>query len=220
MKDSVVSDNIGESSYSVDELPSVLANLEEQPSLLAEPSALAASTPTTTHDLTRTMPSYQPYSWTFLNRILELVDQKTNGRAGWLQRFISYLFFGGLAALVNLATFYIMYYHILAPLNPPPLRNVLSYVVAAEFSIIANFVPNDRFTFNKLPGAQRPWLQRCGRFHMTTAVGSLLTFLIEFALSSFTHTQPIYAEAVATLLVLIYNFSFHHIFTYRHLKHA
>lgn len=210
MKDSVVSDN-------VDEFSPVLAHLETQASqhtAVSSPDLASASTGAT--------PSYQPYPWTLPNRILDMVDERTHGRAGWLQRFISYLFFGGLAALVNLLVFYVMYYHILASLvvTHATLSNVLSYIAAAECSIIANFVPNDRFTFNKLPGADRPWLQRCARFHMTTAVGSLLTFLIEIGLSTFAHTQPIFAEAIATLLVLIYNFSFHHIFTYRHLKHA
>ncbi len=164
--------------------------------------------------------SYQPYPWSLPNRLLDFIDSKTNGRAGWIQRFVSYLFFGGTAALVNLAVFYVMYYYLIAALNPTILRNTLSYIVAAELSILANFIPNDRFTFSALPGAKRPWLQRCTRFHMTTIVGALLTFLIELALSTFTHTQPIFAEAIATLIVLIYNFSFHHIFTYRHPKHS
>jgi putative flippase GtrA len=55
---------------------------------------------------------------------------------------------------------------------------------------------------------------------MTTAIGSLLTFLLEMSFSSFAHMEPLLSEAVATMLVLIYNFSFHHIFTYRHIKHA
>jgi putative flippase GtrA len=32
--------------------------------------------------------------------------------------------------------------------------------------------------------------------------------------------DPLIAEAIATLIVLIYNFSAHHLFTYRHVKHA
>jgi putative flippase GtrA len=163
-------------------------------------------------------PGYQLYPWDFANRLLEFVDLKTNGRAGLLQRVFTYLFFGGTAALVNLGVFYVMFYHVLTSLNPDVLRNTLSYIVASELSILANFIPNDRFTFNKLPGAQRPWIQRCLRFHMTCIVGSLLTYLIELGLSHF--IPAILAEAAATLLVLIYNFSFHHLFTYRHVKHA
>src|SRR5258707_14177650 len=133
MKDSLASDN-------VDEFSSVLADLEE-PSLLL---ASTQKTPVLPSDITstpaKTAPSYQAYKWDLLNRVLDIVDEKTNGRAGWLQRFISYLFFGGLAALVNLAVFYIMYYHILASLvlKNETLGNTLSYIVAAELSIIAN----------------------------------------------------------------------------------
>ncbi len=215
MKDSVVSDN-------VDAFSSVLVDLDKQTPAFAASQNASVSLPDTLLGQATFTPSYQPYPWPLLNRVLDTVDKKTNGRAGWLQRFISYLFFGGLAALVNLGAFYIMYYHVLASLTVTHaiISNILSYIVAAELSILANFIPNDRFTFNTLPGAQRPWLQRCGRFHMTTAIGSLLTFLIELTLSTTTHTQPIFAEAIATLIVLVYNFSFHHIFTYRHLKQA
>lgn len=213
MKDSVAPNDI-------DEFTSVLAGLGEQSSFLASaesaPASLshAASVPV--------KPSYQPYAWSLPNKILDIVDAKTAGRAGLVQRVISYLFFGGVAALVNLGVFYIMYYHVLASVaaQNASLGNVLSYVVAAELSILANFIPNDRFTFNTLPGAHRPWIQRCLRFHTTCIIGSLLTFLIEFGITHFTPIQPIIAEALATLIVLVYNFSFHHIFTYRHVKHA
>jgi putative flippase GtrA len=163
--------------------------------------------------------SYHPYSWRLLNRILDIVDEKTHGRAGWLQRLVSYLFFGGLAALTNLLVLYLMFYHVLISLNLPGFwHNTLSYVVASEISILANFIPNDRFTFHTLPGARRPWIQRCLRFHLTTIVGAVLTYLIELGLSSLVHVEPVRAEAIATLIVLIYNFSFHHIYTYRRIK--
>jgi putative flippase GtrA len=170
--------------------------------------------------LAQPVPSYQPYTWNFLNQALDVIDDKTHGKAGWLQRFVSYIFFGGLAALVNLGIFYVMYYRLLVPVSPLVLRNAISYVIAAECSIIANFIPNDRFTFRSLPGAERPWMLRFLRFHATAIVGTMLTFLIEMGLSSLAHTEPIIAEAVATMLVLIYNFTFHHIFTYRHVKQA
>jgi putative flippase GtrA len=204
----------------VDEISSVLVNLGEPSSLLPASQSLARHPSGATLVSSRAFPSYQPYRWSVLNQVLDIVDERTGGRAGWVQRLISYLFFGGLAALVNLAVFYLMFYHTLASLHPIPVRNILSYIAAAECSILANFIPNDRFTFNTLPGAHRPWLQRCLRFHMTTAIGSLLTFLLEMSFSSLLHMEPLLSEAVATLLVLIYNFSFHHIFTYRHITHA
>lgn len=142
----------------VDEFSSVLTNLDSHSSLHS--TSRDASIPLSNITLASAKPahSYQPYSWGLLNRVLDIVDDKTNGRAGWLQRFVSYLFFGGLAALVNLAIFYVMFYHALAPLNPVVLRDTLSYIVAAELSILANFIPNDHFTFNTLPGASRPWI--------------------------------------------------------------
>jgi putative flippase GtrA len=203
----------------VDEFSPVLADLDGQPSLHSTSRGVSDSSSATLTPA-NSLPSYQPYSWGLLNQILDIVDQKTNGRAGWIQRFVSYLFFGGLAALVNLAVFYVMFYHAFARMNSMMLRDTLSYIVAAELSILANFIPNDHFTFNKLPGASRPWIQRCLRFHLTAGVGTGLTFLIQFVLSTLVHTEPVFAEAIATLIVLIYNFSFHHIFTYRHVKHA
>lgn len=202
----------------VDEFSSVLANLGETSPLLSASQNLSLQSSGTTLAPSRSLPSYQPYRWNVLNQVLDIVDERTKGRAGWLQRLVSYLFFGGTAALVNLAAFYTMFYHVLAWLDPVPLRNVFSYIVAAELSIMANFIPNDRFTFNKLPGAHRPWIQRCLRFQMTALVGTLLTFLLEMTFSSFIHMEPVLSEATATLLVLIYNFSFHHIFTYRHIN--
>jgi putative flippase GtrA len=168
----------------------------------------------------RTLPSYQPYPWAFVNQVLDVVDAKTGGRAGWLQRLISYLFFGGTAGIVNLLLFYLLFYHVFDHMPNSFWHNTVSYAIAAECSIMANFIPNDRFTFNKLPGARRPWIQRCLRFQMTTIVGSILTYLIELTLSTFFHIEPVLAEAIATVMVLVYNFSFHHIFTYRRIKHS
>ena len=163
--------------------------------------------------------SYQPYRWNLLNQVLDFVDLKTNGRAGVAQRFVSYLFFGGTAAVVNLVVFFIGFHVIPWPANEL-LHNTLAYLCAAEISILANFIPNDRFTFNLLPGAKRPWIQRCSRFHMTAVVGTILTYLIELGVTYLLHVPAIIGQAIALLLVLIYNFSFHHLFTYRHMNHA
>ena len=48
-------------------------------------------------------PTYHPTSWLMINRILDVVDELTGGRAGWVQRFFSFAFIGGFAACVNLA---------------------------------------------------------------------------------------------------------------------
>ena len=165
------------------------------------------------------LPSYRPTAWAFVNRVLDIVDTITGGRAVWCQRFFIFAFIGGCAALVNMAVFYLVFYVIALPVNEP-IHNVIASVIAAEISIMANFVPNDFFTFRHLSGHQRSWVARCIRFQITSISSNILTFVIQFTISHSLHMQPIIAQAIALILVLFYNFSFHHIFTYRHVKPA
>jgi len=185
---------------------------------LAEAQETPNSTLEATTTLTRT---YQPYAWQLANQVLDFVDGKTSGRAGQIQRVLSYLLFGGLAAVVNLVIFGLVLYRFHFPISvSTQVHNIFAFAIAAECSIMASFLPNDRFTFISLPGAKRPWLQRCLRFHATCIVGILLTFLLEFALFSFVHVPGLFAEAMAIMIVLIYNFTFHHLFTYRRIKQS
>ena len=163
------------------------------------------------------LPSYHPTPWGIVNSLLDHVDTLTHGRAGLLQRFSSFVVIGGFAAVVNLVVFYLVFYHIPLPVSTST-HNVIASILAAEISIMANFIPNDHFTFRYLPGRERSWIARCARFQMTSIGGSILTFLIEFGFSTLAHFSPIIAQAIALILVLFYNFAFHHLFTYRHVK--
>lgn len=165
------------------------------------------------------LPSYHPTAWAFVNRVLDIVDTITGRRAAWCQRFFMFALIGGFAALVNMAVFSLVFYVIALPVNET-MHNVIASVLAAEFSIMANFVPNDFFTFRHLSGRRRSWVARCMRFHITCVGGNVLTFVIQFTISHLLHMQPIIAQAIALIVVLFYNFSFHHIFTYRHVKPA
>jgi putative flippase GtrA len=160
-------------------------------------------------------PSYSPTPWLLVNRVLDLVDLVSGGRADWVLRFLSYCVIGGFAAVVNLVVFNLVLYHSLYTLNPE-LHNIIASVVSAEISILANFIPNDLFTFRHLPGRARSWQARCVRFHTTAIGGSVLTLLLQLGFSYLLHTQPMISQALALVIVLIYNFSIHHIFTYRH----
>ncbi len=162
-------------------------------------------------------PSYHPTSWNIVNSVLAIADNITGGRAGLLQRLFTFLLFGGIAALVNLIIFYVVFYHIPLPISTY-VHNAIAFVVASEISLIVNFIPNDRFTFRYLPGRNRSWPTRCIRFHVTSISGTMLTFLIEFGLSSLAHVPAIISQAIAILLVMVYNFAFHHLFTYRHVE--
>jgi putative flippase GtrA len=160
------------------------------------------------------LPSYHPTRWSIVNRTLDLVDEVTHGKADWVVRFVSYLFFGGTAALVNLVVFALGLALLPASLSPF-MRTLVADVIACEVSLIANFIPNDYFTFRHVPGRQRSWVARCARFHLTSLVGSLLTILLQQFFSHVVHFYPVFGQALALILVLFYNFTFHHIFTYR-----
>jgi putative flippase GtrA len=164
-----------------------------------------------------TLSSYHPTRWPIVNRALEITDQLSGGRAGWIQRAFSYLFFGGCAAVVNLIVFYIFLYRVGMPVSPKA-HNIIAYIIAAEISILANFIPNDYFTFRFLPGHSRSWGARCLRFHITTIGGVIITFVIEYALTNLTPVPAIAAEAIGITIALIYNFTVHHLFTYGDVK--
>jgi dolichol-phosphate mannosyltransferase len=167
----------------------------------------------------RAEPSYMPTGVAFLDSLLELADRMTAGKAGVLQRAVSYLIVGGFAATVNLICLYILYDIVRMPFATTT-HYVVAFVIAAEISILANFIPNDRITFSRLPGHARSWWQRCWRFHTTAIAGTLVTFTISFGLKLGLHFHTIVAQSIAIIIALVFNFTFHHIWTYRHIKPA
>jgi putative flippase GtrA len=185
-----------------------------------EPSAVEPELKVVNTPLVTVVHTYHPTHWSFVNNLLDIADSITHGRAGQLQRFISFAFFGGLAALVNLVVFYVVYYHSgrLIKISDANLLYVIAYVIAAEVSIVANFSLNDYFTFRYMPGHARSWRVRCARFHITSISGIILTFLIGFGLKAGLHVTPVLSQAIAIMIVLFYNFAAHHFFTYRHVE--
>jgi putative flippase GtrA len=163
-------------------------------------------------------PSYHPTSWPMINRILDVVDDLTGGLAGWVQRFFSFAFIGGFASCVNLIVFYIVDHFVNLPVSAVA-HNAIAFVAANEIALLANFIPNDYFTFRRLAG-NRPWGLRCARFHVTACSGITLTYILQFCFNFFFHLPSIFALATAIWIVLFYNFTFHHVFTYRHKKPA
>ncbi len=163
--------------------------------------------------------SYAPTGVAFLDSLLELADRMTAGKAGVLQRAVSYLIVGGFAATVNLICLYILYDVIQMPLGTTT-HYVVAFIIAAEISILANFIPNDRITFSHLPGHARSWWQRCWRFHSTAIAGTLITFVISLGLKLELHLHTVIAQSIAIIIALVFNFTFHHIWTYRHIKPA
>jgi dolichol-phosphate mannosyltransferase len=143
--------------------------------------------------------------------------------AGWLTRLARYVVVGGFAALVNLACFSALYYHLTisglpaGTTNPVTrtLRYLLVFAIAAEVSTMTNFLINDRVTFSRLSGHARRWFTRCARFHVTSLLGTLITLGISYSLV-LAGLGATVAEAVAIAVAFLFNFAFHHIYTYSH----
>ena len=129
------------------------------------------------------------------------------------RRLFSFLFVGGVGALVNIACFSSLY-----ALLERQMHNLAAYLIAfllaTEISILVNFILNDRITFRHLRIHQRSWRNRCLRFHTTSVGGTLLTFIISFCLLHMVHTSAIVAQSVALIIATAFNFTFHHLFTY------
>jgi putative flippase GtrA len=160
-------------------------------------------------------PSYHPTSWPLLNAVLDWVEVHTHGRAGQVQRLVSYLLFGGIAAMANLLVFYIVFHKIALPVNEFT-HNLIASACAVELSLIVNFIPNDYFTFRYMPGRSHSWWVRCVRYHITALSGNLLTILLQLFFSHVLRIEPLLGEACAIILVLFYNYTVHHLFTYNH----
>ncbi len=177
-------------------------------------SAAPAPTPSSPRIVSATQ-SYIDTRWPLINRALALADRVTHGRAGLIQRLASYLVIGGSAAAVNLAVFAIFFhFHSDKVLWYWLLANVVAY----ELSILANFIPNDYFTFRHLNGHKRSWLARCLRFHITSLSGVAVTFIISATLFHVVGLKSLVAQAIALVLATAYNFTVHHLFTYAHVK--
>jgi putative flippase GtrA len=159
-------------------------------------------------------PSYHPTRWPEVNRLLDLADTVTGGHANWVQRTFNYLLFGGFAALVNLVLITFIYKGVKLPVDRH-VHYAIAFVLATEVSIIVNFIPQDLVTFRHLPGHSRSALLRCLRFHMTAIGGILVTAAVSFSLHELGLDITI-AQAIAIIVALFFNFTFHHMFTYRH----
>lgn len=159
-------------------------------------------------------PSYYLTRWPVVNRALALVEEWTHGKAGLLQRVFTYLLVGGFAACVNLVVFGIMLRLPILASNDQA-HNLVAYLAAAEISILANFIPNDRITFSRLPGHSRTWYARCLRFHTTCVAGTIITYVIEEITHYGFHVPGLLAEATGIIIALFFNFTMHHVFTYR-----
>lgn len=101
-------------------------------------------------------------------------------------------------------------------------------LTSTEFSMVINFVLNDRITFRNLD-SNRPWYMRLARFQVAAIGGNLLTAGIStliydggafiFAQSGKAHpapvVSPVVAQAVAIMLTFFVNFFVHRFWTFK-----
>lgn len=158
--------------------------------------------------------SYHPTRWPVVNNVLDVVERVSGGHAGLVQRVFNYLMFGGFAAMVNLVLFTILYYVVPMPIDHR-IHYAIAFALATEVSIVTNFIPQDLVTFRHLAGHSRSWLVRCLRFHTTSVGGVIVTAVVSFSLHEFVGLNATIAQAIAIIVALFFNFTFHHIFTYR-----
>lgn len=146
--------------------------------------------------------------------LIAWLDHVTRGKAAALQLLASYLFVGGVSALVNLIVFNVVYTRLAAPLAQNA-RWIVAFAAAAQVATLVNFVLNDRMTFHRLPGHARVWWVRCLRFHSTAALGISVTLVASFALHYWLGIAALLAEGIAIVVSLVLNLTMHHVWTYR-----
>jgi putative flippase GtrA len=156
--------------------------------------------------------SYYDTRWPWLNQILATTERVTRGKAGVLQRLFTYLIIGGTAAVVNLILFAIFNHY--GSTSTLTFYAIVANIVVYGVSILANFIPNDYFTFSHLEGHNRSWLARCLRFYTTSISGVVVTILLHWIFYNLLGVPTFIAQVIALILAVIYNFIVHHIFTY------
>lgn len=161
--------------------------------------------------------SYSPTGIALADAVLARVETITHGKAGLLQRAFSYVFIGGIAAVINLIMLF-LFYNVLSMPLPTNLHWLIAFIIAAEISTMSNFVLNDRITFSRLPGHARSWWARCLRFHSTSVAGTVATLVMSFGFKTWLGLSALIAQAIAIMVALILNFTMHHVWTYRHVK--
>jgi putative flippase GtrA/glycosyltransferase involved in cell wall biosynthesis len=87
-------------------------------------------------------------------------------------------------------------------------------LTSTEFSMVVNFILNDRITFRNLE-SNRAWFARLARFQLAALGGNLLTAILSTALHDGLFLSPIYAQGIAIVLTFFVNFFVHRFWTFQ-----
>jgi putative flippase GtrA len=87
-------------------------------------------------------------------------------------------------------------------------------LTSTEFSMVVNFVLNDRITFRNLD-SNRMWYIRLARFQVAAIGGNLLTAGISTFFYNVVALSPVAAQAIAIMLTFFVNFFVHRFWTFK-----
>ena len=125
-----------------------------------------------------------------------------------LHRVVSFLFAGGISAIVTLTVTSVLE-------SSAHLPFLIAAICGTELGILVNFTVNDVVSFRDLAGHRRGLPARVARFHLTCAVGQSLILLLSLLLHDLWHWPTVFAQAVPIVLVTAVNFTMHRFWTYR-----
>ncbi|MFC5380809.1 GtrA family protein [Aquipuribacter nitratireducens] len=128
---------------------------------------------------------------------LHFLHQLVSLRMGRMSRFAVV---GALGALVNLAVMWAL----VAVATP----YVAAAVVAAEVSILHNFLLSERFVFHDLRDGVHPWWSRALQFFAFNNIETALRLPALVALVSLTGLHPVAAQAVTIAVAFVVRFLF------------
>ncbi|MGO8946418.1 MAG: glycosyltransferase [Ktedonobacterales bacterium] len=87
-------------------------------------------------------------------------------------------------------------------------------LTSTEFSMVVNFILNDRITFRNLE-SNRVWYVRLGRFQVAAIGGNLLTVIVSTFMHGALSLSPVYSQAIAIMLTFFVNFFVHRFWTFK-----
>lgn len=111
---------------------------------------------------------------------------------------ITYVFFGGLTTLVNMAAFYLF--------DKAGMEILLSTGIAWVLSVLFAYVTNRRFVFASSAGGFAPVLREMGSFFLCRALSGLLDMGIMYVFAERMGLPGMWVKIASNVLVIIVNY--------------
>lgn len=122
-------------------------------------------------------------------------------------KFVKFITIGAFSTLLH---FLILFLLTLKPLVSPPLASAVGYLVSS----VANYYLNYRFTFQHT-GAHSTTILK---FYIMVFIGLLINSLTFKSISLFFDAHPVIIQVPTTAIVLGWNFTVSHLWTYKNIR--